>query len=58
MDRRRFTQQLAAAVGAISLGRTVRGDGTSVAPACVSMGRASTGSCSNWRSSGGIRTAA
>ena len=33
MNRRRFTQQLAAAVGAISLGRTARGEGTSLAPA-------------------------
>ena len=31
MNRRRFTQQLAAAVGAISLGRTTRGEGTSLA---------------------------
>ena len=33
MNRRRFTQQLAAAVGAISLGRTLRGKGASLAPA-------------------------
>ena len=33
MNRRRFTQQLAAAVGAFSLGRTTRGEGTSLAPA-------------------------
>ena len=31
MNRRRFTQQLAAAVGAMSLGRTTRGEGTSLA---------------------------
>ena len=32
MNRRRFTQQLAAAAGAISLGRTMRGAGMSLAP--------------------------
>ena len=33
MNRRRFTQQLAAAVGAVSLGRTMRGEETSIAGA-------------------------
>jgi N-carbamoyl-L-amino-acid hydrolase len=32
MNRRRFTQQVAAAVGALSLGRATRGDGASLAP--------------------------
>ena len=59
MNRRRFTQQLAAAVGAMSLGRTTRGEGTSDSrQRLASMASASTGSCSNWRSSGRIRTAA
>ena len=33
MNRRRFTQQLAAAVGAMSFARTMRGEGTPLAPA-------------------------
>ena len=33
MNRRRFTQQLAALVGAMSVGRPTRGEGTFIAPA-------------------------
>jgi hypothetical protein len=33
MNRRRFTKQLAATVGAMSFGRITRGDATSLAPA-------------------------